>query len=78
MQQLYHTVNILVTLPMVKQFWMKNPIYILLSTTSVMRVTDSMDCHTEHVDDTDGVEGNHLVVRHSMNHKAVLLYICHL
>ena len=53
-----------------------------------MRATDSKDRHTEHVDDTDGLnwnhmaldglDGNHLVVRYSMNHKAVLLYICHL
>ena len=49
-----------------------------------MRVTQSKDHHTEHVDDTDGwdgyngVEVNHLVVRYSKNHKAVLLYICHL
>ena len=37
-----------------------------------------MDGHTEHVNGMDGVDGNHLVVRYSINHKAVLLYICHL
>ena len=51
--------------------------YMLGSTTHVIEDIDSLGGHTEHVDDMDGVEGNHLVVRYSMNHKAVLLYICH-
>ena len=46
-----------------------------------MRDTDSMDCHTEHVDNTDGVKENHLVVRYLMKHEVVLLYmsliVCH-
>ena len=49
------------------------------STIHVIKDTDSMDGHTEHVGNgMDGVEGNHLVVRYLMNHEAVLLYICHL
>ena len=49
------------------------------STTHVIEDIDSMGRHTEHVALTGhGVEMNHLVVRYSMNHKAVLLYICHL
>ena len=51
--------------------------YMLGSTTHAIKDIDSIGHHTEHVDNTDGVEGNHLVVRYSMNHKAVLLYICH-
>ena len=30
-----------------------------------------MDRHTEHVDNVDGLDGHHFVVRNSMNHKAV-------
>ena len=37
-----------------------------------------MGRHIEHVDNMDGVDGNHLVVRNSITHKAALVYICHL
>ena len=50
--------------------------YMLGSTIHVIKDTDSMDRHTEHVDNImDGVDGSPLVVRYLMNHKAVLLYI---
>ena len=53
--------------------------YMLGSTTHVIKDTDSMELHPEHVAPTGhGAERNHLVVRYLMNHKAVLLYICHL
>ena len=45
--------------------------YMLGSTTHVIKDIDSIGRHTEHVDNTDGVEVNQHVVRYSTNHKAV-------